>query len=697
MSLYLVTPLIQTFFGILLIPIVLKGHLRSLVHRLFSLYLLGLALWGFFIFAMRASPNLEQAYFWEKTLMAVLPFMWIIFFYFTVVLTALKVRKWLLLSAWSIAFLFALLARTEIIVSGMRSEFFGYAAIGGPLLVPLVIYGYTMMIWALLKLRKARRISANAEERNRSAYIMIGLLFFFIFGLFDIFPLLGLPMYPGAIFGNIVFCLFTSIAIVKYHLLDIYIVIRRGAAYILMSAAVAIPYVGIILLFNLVFHNSMPTWVYIVLLLLLALGLQPVWGRIQRSVDRLFYRERYDFLKALINFSLDTHRVDNFSEIGSSLVKLISMALRSSSVYLLLPSKPGDFYMTSHSGTNSSQFNLSKRSPILTVIHSNKKLLRKEDLNNIYRLQSLTAEEADKLEKIQAEIIVPIITREDELVGILVLAKKLSEQPYSYEEEQLILTVANRVAIELENTQLYEAEKMMREELEKLDEQKTEFLHNIAHELKTPLTAILSSSELADKKSISDSDLKKRLIKNIRNSAESMNRRVSELLDLAQTQIGEIRIELKLTEIGEMLNQAVSQLQILFQMKEQVLLLEIPKLLPKVNADQEKLEQVLFNLLSNANKFSPTGSNVTLRAKEMNKKIFIEVEDSAPSLSEKEKERLFNPYYRGEDVEKRQRFSGLGLGLAISKKLVELHKGEIWVESKPGKGNVFAVSLPISD
>ena len=113
-----------------------------------------------------------------------------------------------------------------------------------------------------------------------------------------------------------------------------------------------------------------------------------------------------------------------------------------------------------------------------------------------------------------------------------------------------------------------------------------------------------------------------------------------------------------------------------------------------MKGERTKLDEVLTNLLSNANKFSPKGSNITLRAKEIDNRVIVEVEDSAPAITEEEKANLFAPYYRGEDADKRQRFPGVGLGLAISKQLVELHQGEIWVESEDEKGNTFSFSLP---
>ena len=175
-----------------------------------------------------------------------------------------------------------------------------------------------------------------------------------------------------------------------------------------------------------------------------------------------------------------------------------------------------------------------------------------------------------------------------------------------------------------------------------------------------------------------------------------MDRRITELLDFARMQTGVSNLKPQRLEIGPVLTEVASQLGILFSNKEQSLEVEVPDCLPEVKADKAKLDQILVNLLANANKFSPSGSRITLRATVVDCRVVVQVEDSAPALAEEERDKVFDPYYRGEDADRRERLPGLGLGLAISKQLVELHQGEIWVDSKPGQGNTFAFSLPVS-
>ena len=117
-----------------------------------------------------------------------------------------------------------------------------------------------------------------------------------------------------------------------------------------------------------------------------------------------------------------------------------------------------------------------------------------------------------------------------------------------------------------------------------------------------------------------------------------MNRKITELTNMARMQIGEIEVKLKPLETSRLISEIASQSEVLFQAKEQTLTLKIQGILPRVNADRSRLEEVLLNLLSNANKFSPVGSDIVLRAREVDGKMIVEVEDQAPQVTEKEKE-----------------------------------------------------------
>jgi len=695
-NLYLQIPLVQVILSLALIPIVLKANYRKAPNILFSIYLFGLAMWGALIYMMRSSPTLEIAYSWEQWLMGIAAFPAIIFFHFSVRYTRFDVPKWLIPLTYVVATFFLMISQTDWVITGMQLRSYGYAPIVKPLFLILVTFCYVFLAISFVSFFRAGKRTHYIEERNRYYYIMTGITFSLVGALFDILPIFGLPLYPGIIIGNILFCIITTYAIAKHHLLDINLVLRKGTSYLLVSTMIAIPYVGLLFLLHAAFNGRIPFWINYVTIILLALVLLPLWSRLQNIIDRLFYRQRYNYLKALRDFSLETHNINDFEQLSSSLVTLVGRALQSNRVSLLLRDKQEDFVTSSSSVEDDNKLTIKKHSPLSKFLSEKKDAITIHDLNFIPRLQGLTENERVALAKMEIQLIIPLKIRTGELIGLLLLSRKLSDQLYSTEDIEIISAIADRVAIELENAHLYFKERKLRRQLELEIKQKDEFLHSLAHELKTPLTAIISSSEILDAEvTLPSSKQKKRLIRNITYSANIMNKRINELLDLGRIQIGSIVLNKEPVKIELLLDSCVSQLLPLFQNKVQMVKLEVSQYLPRVIADREKLEQVIINLLANANKYTPMNGAITIKAEEVNDTIIVSVKDTAPIIPEKFQNKLFDPYFRGSNPDTGPNLGGLGLGLALSKKLVELHNGKIWLECSSETGNTFAFSLPV--
>lgn len=470
MSAHLLFPLVQVLLSLSLIVIVLKGHFRSFTHRLLSLFLLGLAVWGALIFGMRASPDLEHAYYWQNYLTPIAPFLAVLLYHFAVRYTLTQIRRWFVPLLYFICFLFILLVPTDLVHKGMQVKAYGYAPIFGPAFPVIAIFSITITLMALQVFIRGYRASPDTEHRNRVAYIVMGVVFMFLGGMFDVLPVFGLPLYPGMIIGNIVFCFLTTAAIVKYNLLDIHVVLRKSVAYILISALIAIPFVGIFLLAAKAFTGqSFPPWGYLILLILLAFALPQLWQRTQRWVDRWFYRDRYDYLKALGTFSRDTHSLIDSAKLGSTMVNLIAGALRTSSVYLLQQLPPnGDFAVVSSAGVNNTTASIlfQSHSPLVKWLKRSHDMLACKDLDIVPQLQSVISKEREALEQSGAELIAPLKTRSGQLAGLLILGRKLSEQAYTVEDKQLITALSDQMATNLENTWLYDDALRGRESLE---------------------------------------------------------------------------------------------------------------------------------------------------------------------------------------------------------------------------------------
>ncbi len=238
---------------------------------------------------------------------------------------------------------------------------------------------------------------------------------------------------------------------------------------------------------------------------------------------------------------------------------------------------------------------------------------------------------------------------------------------------------------------LYEQEKELRQQLEEEIQKRIEYTRALVHELKTPITPVMAASELLLEE-IKDEKLLG-LVQSIARSSSNLNRRIDELLDLARGEIGQLQLYREPVDPIPLFQDIGAEMIPVALGNKQSLSLELPPALPAVWADRERLRQIILNLLTNAFKFTLAEGKITLRAREESANLIVEVQDTGRGVSKEDQERLFESYHRVESD--RERLSGLGLGLALSKNLVELHGGQIWVDSQEGKGSTFSFSIPL--
>jgi len=238
----------------------------------------------------------------------------------------------------------------------------------------------------------------------------------------------------------------------------------------------------------------------------------------------------------------------------------------------------------------------------------------------------------------------------------------------------------------------YERERDVRGQLEAEIEKRTELTWALVHELKTPVTSLMASSEMLALE-LPEGPLH-RLATNVNRSGSILSLRIGQLLDVARVEMGALELSLAQMDPLQFLQEVVDIMAPVSARGGQTLTADLPTCLPLITADDDRLRQVVQNLLGNALKFTPQGGTILLRAREKDSSLVVEVEDTGPGISPEDQERVFELYYRGRGT--RDQPIGLGIGLALCKTLVEHHGGKIWLQSEKGKGSTFGFSIPLA-
>jgi PAS domain S-box-containing protein len=235
--------------------------------------------------------------------------------------------------------------------------------------------------------------------------------------------------------------------------------------------------------------------------------------------------------------------------------------------------------------------------------------------------------------------------------------------------------------------------KRMEAKLRQLDQMKSDFLSNVAHELRTPLQSIGGFTKLIMAGQVPDMATQQEFLQIIDDETSHLGNLINDLLDLSRLESGRFQISKRLTQVKEAITEPVKSFQSLARDKQITLTQEIPTQLPELEVDGDRLRQVVVNLLGNAIKFSDPGGNVKIKVEKKVSELMVQVSDHGIGISEEAKKHLFERFYREEGEMVR---GGTGLGLYISRQIVEAHGGRIWAESKLGEGSTFSFTLPLN-
>jgi two-component system NtrC family sensor kinase len=572
---------------------------------------------------------------------------------------------------------------------------------------------------------------------------------------------------------------------------------RKGLIHFLVSTMIAILFVGAILLFVTVYPGHGKTiWAFVLAVFAFALLLRPAYEWARHGVDRLFYRERYDYLQALRGMVSRADTVNSLEQFGLKLTELVRGALRASSVSLLQPAADGqELCLMAKDGAaiGSSKAVLCMESPLVQWLKNRSAVLPAQRLAVEPALQNIPRSEQEALRELQSTLLVPLLTPRGELSGLLILGPKVSRRPYSIEDLQLLESLGAEAALSLENARLYRDAVRVRETLqawldnlpdaivivdpsgtirflnkeamerlgprlgqhsffcaqaqagstatqrftetikgreyeiapaplvdpdgrvstvyvmrditERKEEQAQrrqletrarmashlasigEMASGIAHEINNPLTAVIGYSQLLARHALPAEASE--AVEQILQGATRVAGIVQRLLTFARQQ----KPTRGSVDLNEVIRSTLALRAYALKTANIRVATRLDPLLPATVADGQQLQQVILNLIMNAEVAMKTGrqeGELVLASAVQGDRILITVSDNGPGIPYEIQDRIFDPFFTTRDDGQ-----GTGLGLSICHGIINEHNGRIWVNSEPGQGATFFVELPV--
>jgi signal transduction histidine kinase len=316
------------------------------------------------------------------------------------------------------------------------------------------------------------------------------------------------------------------------------------------------------------------------------------------------------------------------------------------------------------------------------------------DTGQANQLSLIASGEKGLLPTAHTQIVVPI-RREAHVIGLIVLESVNDSQV----NVAFLIRLSDNAAIAISNAQLFA-------EVQRANRAKSEFVSFVAHELKNPMTSIKGYSELLAAGSVGQiNDMQANFLGTIRANVQRMSALVSDLNDNAKIEAGQLRLDFKKVNLYEVVDEVVRSTRRQIEEKKQVIDLQLPADLPEVWADNTRVAQVLTNLVSNAHKYTPEGGEIVVGAKVTANQwdpagakevVHIWVKDNGIGISMEDQVKIFQRFFRSSDS-KALESPGTGLGLHITKNLVEMQGGRIWFDSEFRKGTTFHITIPVAE
>jgi len=681
--------------------IVLSSNPKNMAHRLFACFVLSFATWNMGEFIMISSIDPVNAIFGVKVIFVGLIFAPLFFLHFSFFFPFKRESQWA--RGWMLFFLYII--PLAILVTfflafqidirrfkELRSVFY-YGLLFEEPLIFLVFLGLIALFmgvctyWGIENLIQSLRTARIPRQKLQIKYLIFGIISMAIAGtiinLLNYFLKFGWPIFFLASLYSILVSLFFAIALIRYRLLDIHLLIRGGILYSSVSGLILAIYVLVIK--NIGEAISQKAYgrsllVESALILALVFMLRPFQRKIEDWIDRFFYMERVRFRTKLSEFSRQLTELVDLNEVAKTTVHSITQTLHVDKVAFFLLKNGGSDYLPILETELHGEMKYSSQHPFVKRMESNGGAV---DLEHLRESGGDVEEIEDLIEK--GWVVVAPLFLKERLLGFILLGRKRSQKDYTEEELTLLETFLNQAALAISRALIYRDMSLKDRQIMQAEKMAAigELAAGIAHEIRNPLGIITGSAETVRKHG--DQKIRDEMTNYILEESKRINGLISTFLDFARPK----EPELVSCDLREVLEKTL----LLLSPKARTLGVEIKKDVPgkplRVSIDPDQIRQALTNLGVNALEAMPNGGVLRVVVVEDGKdKVFVRFSDTGKGIPKEMRTKIFDPFFTTKE-------NGTGLGLSIAHRIITQHGGNITLEEGEERGSTFTIVLPL--
>ena len=694
--------------GTVLVIIILRLR-KSKLHSLWMLFNIAVALWGWGAFFIgKTASSHEALILWRVSYVPIL-FISVFFIHVVYELCELTSNRVLIfayiygiLSSILCIFTDQYISNTHLVFDGLHYAYIENfpGKVSFLIWIGLVALGIYQLFRSYVKHRGIKQLQI--------LYFLIAIVIGFSSGITNYFPYFGYDIYPIGNFGIVIYCIISTYAIFRYRLMDIHLVIRKGMVYSLSAGILASFFVVFGLMTTKYLSDetgATPFVITAIAALIIAILFNPLKNRIQEIIDKNFYKRTYDYYNIIQKVSQELVSTFDMNRIFNLVGDIVFSTLGLSNIYLLSVNSRTDYkvvYYKTHKGVkkknktknentmkkgdgdNKQEPILNMHSEFIDLLRKSDDIIIKDELPGIVEVfgEKTIDDIQNTMKSFDGEVLVPVFV-DNKLAVLMILGEKLSGNIFTRQDINLLVTVSNQTAVALKNARLY-AEKLGADRFASMGLMSATF----AHEIRNPLTSIKTFAQLMPEK-FGDEEFREVFSKIVIDDIERIDRLLKDLLNFSDEKSLAFREKF---DIVSFLDGIVNNLKTKLNLENRKIYVEKIYKRDKIilSGDSKKLRQAFINIITNACQSMSENGILKITINPNGKNVDIITRDTGSGMAREDVEKIFDPFYTTKPL-------GMGLGLAISKKIIEDHEGTITVESAVARGSTFTVSLPVKN